>query len=499
MSLLGIDIGTTGCKAAAFSRDGRCLSIAYREYAIVCPKPGRVELDSRQVLEEVWQIVAEVAGQTQDDPISALSVSTMGEAMTPVSTDGAILGNCILMSDERGTEYSDQLAEQMGQQAFYEINTNILGRSYSLPKLLWLRDNERQLYERAEKFLLWGDLLVFALGCEPLSSYSLANRTLLFDIHKEDWSERLLELTGVQRSKLARTVPSGTVAGTVSDEMAERLKLPKGVQVVVGGHDQSCNSLGAGIYEPGKAVCGIGSYECITPTYDHIPDAATMLANGLNVEHHILPGLYVSFLYNQGGLLVKWFRDTFASADKKVISADEDIYDVLTAEMPADPTSLLVLPYFEVTGPPGFVTDAAGAIVGLKTSTKRGEILKSIMESETFYFLESIRALKSMDIDSSEFIATGGGAKSDAWLQIKADILGVPFVRLLNTECSVAGAAMLAGLASGVYKDPAEAVGYFVKRDKVFEPDMAKHRVYEEKHELYRQLYPRLSDLLGKL
>ena len=499
MSLLGIDVGTTGCKAAAFSRDGRCLAIAYREYATIYPEPGRAELDSRQVLEEVWQTVAEVAGQTQDDPISALSVSTMGEAMTPVSMDGTILGNCILMSDERGTEYSDQLAEQMGQQAFYEINANILGRSYSLPKLLWLRDNQRQLYQRAEKFLLWGDLVVFALGCEPLSSYSLANRTLLFDIRKEDWSEQLLELTGVERNKLPRTVPSGTVAGTISDEMAARLTLPKGVQVVVGGHDQSCNALGAGIYEPGKAVCGIGSYECITPTYDHIPDAATMLANGLNVEHHILGGLYVSFLYNQGGSLVKWFRDTFASGDKKVISADADIYDILTAEMPADPTSLLVLPYFEVTGPPGFVTDAAGAIVGLKTSTRRGDILKSIMESETFYFLEGIRALKGMDIDASEFIATGGGAKSDAWLQIKADILAVPFVRLLNTECSVAGAAMLAGLATGVYKDPAEAVGYFVQRDKIFKPDMARHEVYKERHELYRQLYPRLSELLAKL
>ena len=219
----------------------------------------------------------------------------MGEAMTPVCMDGKILANSILMSDNRGSQYAAQLAEQLGQKAFYQINPNILTPSYSLPKLLWLRDNKPQLYHQADKFLLWGDLVIFALGSEPLTSYSLANRTLLFDIHKEDWSDPLLKLTGIERNKLPRAVPSGTVAGTINPKMAEKLNLPKNVQIVVGGHDQCCNSLGAGIYEPAKAVCGIGSYECITPTYDHIPDSATMLANGLNVEHHLLPGLYVSF------------------------------------------------------------------------------------------------------------------------------------------------------------------------------------------------------------
>ena len=499
MSLLGIDVGTTGCKAAAFSTDGKCLAMAYREYSTVYPKPGQVELDSRAVLEQVWDAVTEVSAQTHSDPVTALSVSSIGEAMTPVSMDGQVLDNCILMFDNRGTEYSQKLAEQIGQEDFYDINPNILGPSYSLPKLMWLRDNQPELYERADKFLLWGGLVVFALGCEPLSSYSLANRTLLFDIRQEDWSDKLLELTDIQRSKLPKCVPSGTAAGTVSNKMAERLGLPKGVQVVVGGHDQCCNSLGAGIYKEGRAVCGIGTLECITPTYDHIPETKTMLTNGLNVEHHVLAGLYVSFIFNQGGSLVRWFRDTFASGDKKLVDANTDIYEVLTAEMPADPTRLLVLPYFEVTGPPGFVSDASGAIVGLKMHTKRGEILKSIMECETFYFLKSLDALKAMNIDTTEFIATGGGAKSDVWLQIKADILGVPFVRLANTECSVAGAAMLAGLASGVYKKPSEAVQGFVKRERVFEPNLNRNKAYGEKYELYRQLYPCLSELLRTL
>ena len=499
MSLLGIDVGTTGCKAAAFSTDGKCLAMAYREYGTVYPEPGQVELESRKVLEQVWEAVSEVASKTRTDPVTALSVSSIGEAMTPVSANGDVLANSILMFDNRGAEYSEKLAEQIGQEDFYAINPNILGASYSLPKLLWLRDNEPKLYKRTDKFLLWGGLVVFALGCEPLTSYSLANRTLLFDIRREDWSDKLLSLTGIERDKLPKCVPSGTIAGTVSDKMAERLGLSKGVKVIVGGHDQCCNSLGAGIYQAGRAVCGIGTVECITPTYNHIPQAKTMLANGLSVEHHVLDGLYVSFIFNQGGSLVRWFRDTFASADKKIIDANTDIYDVLTAEMPAGPSSLLTLPYFEVTGPPGFVSDAAGVIAGLKMHTKRGEILKSIMECETFYFMQSIDALKAMDIDTTEFIATGGGAKSDAWLQIKADIMGVPFVRPVNTECSVAGAAMLAGLADGAYKNPAEAVECFVKREKVFEPNNNRHKEYQQRYDLYKQLYPSLSGLLKKI
>jgi len=499
MSLLGIDVGTSGCKAAAFSEDGRQLGSAYREYATIHQQPGWAELDSRAVLDAVWETVAEVAAETARDPITALCVSTMGEAMTPVSADRVVLDHCILSSDPRGGEHAEALAEQIGQEALYEINPNLLGPNYSLPKLLWLRENRPELYNRADKFLLWGDLVAFMLGCDPVTSFSHANRTLLFDIRRQVWSDRLLDWSGIDRRKLPVPVASGTVAGQVGAAAAKRLGLPKGVTVVVGGHDQCCNALGAGISRPGRAVCGIGTFQCIVPVYDHIPPAATMLARGLNVEHHVLDGLYVSFLYNQAGSLVRWFRDTFASADRKPFGEDEDVYDVLTAEMPAEPTRLLVLPYFEVTGAPHFVADASGVIAGLRTGTTRGEILKAVMESTTFYFVESVRALREIGIDTSEFIATGGGAKSDAWLQIQADILGTPFTRLTRTECGIAGAAMLAGMATGVYTSSDEAVERFVARERTFQPSPSRHETYRARYQLYRQLYPRLADFLPKL
>ena len=498
MSLLGVDVGTTGCKAAAFSDQGLCLASAYREYPTLHPRDDWAELDSRCVWGCVKAAISEVAAKVTKDPIRALSISSMGEAATPVSKEREILGPCILSSDTRGADYIEALAREIGQEDFYAINPNILGVQYSLPKLLWLRQHNPDLYTRADKFLLWGDLVAYMLGCDPLTSYSLANRTLLFDIRSGDWSERLLSLTGIDRTKLPKPVPSGTIAGKVSDHVARAMNLPQGVLVVVGGHDQSCSSLGAGIYEAGKAVCGIGTFECITPTYDRIPETVPMLRSGFNVEHHILPGLFVSFIYNQSGSLVRWFRDTFAVADKKLAPAGEDIYEVLAREMPEEPTRLFTLPYFELTGPPQFVADASGVILGLKTATTRGEILKSIMESVTFYFAESTNALREMGVDISEFVATGGGAKSDAWLQIKADIFGIPFIRPRVTEAGVLGAAMLAGIATGVFASPAEAVSQFVKRGRIFNPDPRRHKIYQEKLEVYRRLFPLLKDFLAR-
>jgi xylulokinase len=224
-----------------------------------------------------------------------------------------------------------------------------------------------------------------------------------------------------------------------------------------------------------------------------------MLKAGLNVEHHVLPGLYVSFIYNQAGSLVRWFRDTFASADRRLLGPNADIYDTLSAEIPEEPTRLLTLPYFEPTGAPDFIADAAGVIAGLRTHTTRGEILRSIMEGATFYFVRSLEALRNMNIAAQEFIATGGGAKSDVWLQIKADIMGVPFVRPMITECGTLGAAILAGMATGVFRSADEGVSIFVKRDRVFEPHARRHAFYREHYARYERFLAAARPTLSRL
>lgn len=499
MSLMGIDIGTTGCKAGVFSEGGRPVALAYREYPTLHRKPGWAELDTVQVVSLIKETIAEAAAGAAGDPVAALCVSAMGEAMTPVTESGEILGPAILSSDVRGGEYARQLAAELGQGSFYAINPNILAANYSLPKLMWLKEYDRHLFDQTWKFLLWTDLFSFLFGGDAITSYSHANRTLLFDLKREDWSETLLNWADIPRERLARIAPSGTVTGVVAGSLAETLGLPRDVKIVLGGHDQCCNALGAGIITGGKAICGIGTIECITPVFDHVPPFDAMLGARLSIEHHVLPGLYMSFIYNQSGVLLKWFRDVFAAADQRLISRDADIYDVLMKEMPDGPTGMLALPHFEPTGAPDYLPDSAGVIVGLHTDTTRGAILKSIIEGTTFYFYESLEKLRQVQVDTSEFIATGGAAKSDALLQVKADIFGVPFVRLKNTECGVAGAAMLAGLALGVYDSPAQAAACFVAPDRVFEPDSLNHERYKEIFGRYRQLYPRLETLLTEM
>lgn len=495
MSLLGIDLGTTGCKAGVFALDGTCLAQAYREYDMLHPQPGWSELDSELVWRQTRTVIADVAARSKADPVTALSIGSFGEAFVPVSKDRQILDNSILCVDNRGQENIERLLQHFSRENLYAINPNLLGPNYSLPKLLWLREHRPDVFQRADCFLLWADLVAFLLGASPVTNNSHANRTLLLDLNRNDWSDDLLNWSGIPRQKLGPVVPGGTVIGTVSNAMAAALGLPSGVRIVAGGHDQCCNALGCGIVTAGRAVYGMGSFDCITPVYAKPADSLCMLRENLNIEHHVLPDLFVSFLYNQSGLLVKWFRDTFAAAD--VPPAGKGIYEYLDEEIPEAPTRLLILPHFDP--PPHHSPDTSGVIVGLKMSTTRGEILKAIREGATLHFMQGIDALRRIGIDTTQFIASGGGAKSDSGMQIRADILGVPFVRPRITEAGVLGAAMLAGLSTGVLGTPEEAARLFVKQDRLFEPDAKRHAIYLEKVALYQQIHPSLKPVLAKM
>ena len=499
MSLLGIDVGTTMCKAAAFTSQGRCIAMARREYHTLHPQPGWAELDAPQVWELIAQVIAEVAfaAKAAKDPVTALCAGSLGEAFVPVTRQREIAGSSIICSaDVRGSEYVAQLSRKISQEDFYRINPNLFGPQYSWPKIAWLKDHRPQVFQKADLFLLWGDFVGFMLGADPFASNSLANRTLLFDWQKNDWSDHLLQLAGLDRQRLGKVVPGGTVVGTVSPVIADKLGLTPDVKIVAGAHDQCCNSLGSGCISHGTAVCGIGTFECITPAFAKPADPLRMLSEQLNIEHHLLPNLYVAFLFNQAGSLVKWFRDTFA-----VDAADsgDALYNRLTSEMPADPTGLIVLPHFESPVWPKYLADTSGVIIGLHTHTKRGEILKAIMESTTFYFVKGIAALKQQGIDLSQFIAAGGGAKSDAWLQMKADILGIPIVRPQVSEGGLVGAAMMAGLSTGVWPSSASAAAVCVKEDRRFEPHPARHQRYQDKLALYHRLEPAVAPLLSDL
>ena len=500
MSILGIDVGTSGCKVACFSVDGRLLASAYREYDIRHPQPGWAELDAVEVWSKTKSAIRQLALATEPDPIRAVAVSSLGEAVVAVSEGHQILAPSILNFDVRGQDYLGELTHAMPPVSLYRINGNTLGNHYGLTKLLWIRDHQPKVYERTHKFLLWGSFVTHMLGAEAVVDTSLANRTLLFDLEAEDWSDALLAWAGLDRDKLPRVVRSGTAIGTVAAHVADELGLPAGVVIVAGAHDQCANAVGCGVIDQGRATYGMGTFMCITPVTQGRPEMGAMITRGLNTEHHAVPGAYVTFVYNQGGSLVKWYRDTFAAEeDRRASLRGEDIYDALFTELPDGPSGLVVLPHFTTTGPPDFVVDSSGVIVGLRLETPRGTILKGILEGITFYLRSAVDRLPSTGIVIDDFRAVGGGSKSDAWVQLSADILGRPLTRPVVTEAGALGAAIIAGVGSGQFGSYALAVEKMVKLERTFEPEAAVHDAYAEWYSAYQNLWPLMQGYLRGL
>jgi xylulokinase len=241
----------------------------------------------------------------------------------------------------------------------------------------------------------------------------------------------------------------------------------------------------------------MGTYHCITPVFAVQPNPQAMIARGLNTEHHAIPDRYVCFIYNQGGSLVKWFRDTFVAVEHRQAEAEgRSIYPALFAEIPAGPSSVMVLPHFSPTGPPDFITDSCGLMAGLRLETHRGEVLKGIIEGAAFYLKEMVDSLPATGIQTEDYRAVGGGSQSDAWVQTCADIFGQPFTRPVITEAGALGAAIIAGVGSELFESYAQGVAAMVKLERTFEPDPRQHKRYQTHYQYYQRLWPLMADYL---
>jgi xylulokinase len=501
MSLMGIDVGTTGVKAVVFNDRGWQIAAAYEEYDFRRLAPGWAELDAEDVWAKARRVIQRCAVASTGDPIQAISFSSMGEAMVPVTGDRRIMGPSINPNfDLRGEAYVQELAVTMPDSRLYAINGNTLGHNYSLVTLKWLKEHRPQIYTETDHFLLWSSFIAFMLGAEARVDYSLANRTLLFDLVQKDWSDELVAWAGLDREKLPETIASGQEIGRVSEQVAAELGLPAGALLISGTHDQCATAIGCGVIEEGLATFGMGTFFNISPVFRAGVDSGAMMERGISTEHHAVPDLFVSFLYNLGGALVKWYRDTFATLEHRLAQeAGSDIYADLFAEMPTAPSSVLVLPHFGPTGPPDFISESRGVVAGLQLDTQRGDILKGIVEGVAFYLKEVVDSLPPTGIIINEYRATGGGAKSDAWLQVVADIMGLPVVRPAVTEAGALGAAILAGVGCGRFASYQEGVEAMVSLDQTFAPDPDQNQRYQQRYEKYKALWPLMEDYLRDL
>ncbi|MBD3184192.1 hypothetical protein GF312_18045 [Candidatus Poribacteria bacterium] len=502
MSLLGLDIGTTGCKAIVFSVKGKQLAHAYREYGVIYPRTGWSEIDPNKVWQSVKEVVNEAASQVKGDPVKALAVTSMGEAFTPVKKDGTPLSNSMTYVDIRGVEQNHWWEEYFGKERIFQITGQPLHPGYSLPKLMWLRDEKPEVFYKSYKFLLYQDFAYFKMGLEPTIDYSLAGRTMAFDLNTNGWSEEMFSAVDIDPEVMATPRPSGEVVGVIPDSITEELGLPKGTVAVTGGHDQPVNALGGGVVSEGVAVDGMGSTECVTVGFYKPILNKEMLEFNYPVYPHVKKGMYVSLAFsNTGGNLLRWYRDNFAL--DKVKEAEEtgvDVYDLILKEVPHEPTDVYVLPYFVGSGTPYFDPESKGVISGITLATTRGQFVKSLIEGITYELrlnLETLENAAGVKIDRLR--AMGGGARSKMWLQLKADMTGKEVVSLAVSECGCLGAAMLAGVGIGEYDSVDQAVDALVSEVNVFEPNQEMYEKYSEKFSIYSEIYPTNRELLHKM
>jgi len=499
MSVLGVDVGTTGCKAIVFSLAGAILGQGYREYPHIFPQPGWVEMDSEEVWGATKEAIAEAAARAgARDPVKALAISSQGEGVTPIGADGKAVANTIVSFDNRTTPQSQWWEREFGKRTLFEISGQPLNPTYSINKIMWWRDNAPDVFARAWKFLCYEDLTAFRLGAEPAIDYSLAGRTMAFDVRAERWSQEILNAAGIDSSRLAATTPSGTVIGKVRDGLASELGLPDGVAIVAGGHDQACGALGSGIVKPRVAMDATGTVECITPAFSELNLGDAMLESNYPCYHHVVPGMYVTLAYNYtGGSLLRWYRDTLGKQEREdAEAAGMDVYEMMIGLATSGPSPVMVLPHFTVTVMPWEDPYAKGAMLGLTLATTKGDIIKALLDGVTFEMRLNLEYLEKAGVVVERLRAIGGGAKSPTWLQLKADIFNRPVSALSVSEAACLGAALLAGTAVGEYSSLDEAVSTTIRVTKTYEPDLAMAARYAERYQIYSQLYPTLRDVL---
>ena len=487
MILAGLDVGTTGCKVSCYDEHGKALHTEYRAYEI-SRHGGAHEIDAAVILDAVMAVLRDTARVCVPD---ALGVTTFGEAFVLLDGQDRVLLPTMLYTDPRGAEECAALTAALGEERIISITGTQPHSMFSLPKLMWIKQHAPEVFARAKRALLMEDFIVYMLSGEACIDYSLAARTMALDVRRKCWSEELLDAAGIDAALLSRPVPTGHLAGTLLPEVAKSLGIDKPMQIVNGAHDQVASAIGAGVLAMGDAVDGTGTVECITPVLDRIPDDPALYKKGYSVVPFVFPDTYVCYAFSfTGGAAAKWYRDNLAPGSS---------YAALDDAAPSAPTGLLLLPHFAGAATPYMDNGSKAAIVGLTLEHTAADLYKAVLEGVTYEIMSNVEQLESCGICPQRLFATGGGAKSDPWLQIKADVLARPITALQADEVGACGTCMLVGCAIGIYRSLADAKPHFVKEGKTFSPNEENAVRYAHYYNAYKKMYQAIRPIVKEL
>ena len=488
---VGLDVGTTGARAVAVGDDGTVVAERNAGYPLLAPRPRWTEQDPT----EWWRASCEVFGAVASDCRNAghdiVGIGLTGQMHGSVFLDaaGQVIRPALLWNDQRTDEQCRWITERIGADRLVEITGNPALTGFQAPKVLWLRDEEPASYARVARVLLPKDLVRLRLTGEPATDAADASGTLFMDLRSRSWSPEVLDALDMPAAWFPEIHEGPEPTGTVADAIALELGLPPGTPVAAGGGDNAAAAIGTAITRAGLMSSSIGTSGVL---FAHADEPAVDPSGRIHAFAHSVPGAYcmLAVELSAGGSL-RWWRDVTGLS-----------YDELVAEaeaIPAGSEALVFLPYLTGERTPHLDPLASGAFVGLTARHTRGHMTRALMEGVVFGLRDGLEIMRGLGVAPTAVRATGGGATSDLWLRLQADIYGAPVERLAVEEGAAYGAALLGHVAAGTFADIDEATSVVRALPEVNEPDPDRAAVYDDVYGVYRSLYGTMHETMHRL
>jgi len=505
--LIGIDIGTTNIKGIVFHPDGTMVASVSR--------PTRTHYHGTEIAdyhpEEIWKDVQDLLKELVSqcpypEKISALSIASFGEAGLSVDANGNPLAPSITWFDQRSNQVIEDWKNQVDEYEVFRITGMRISSMSSVAKILWEKKNLPDVYRKIKKWLFVPSYIMLKLTGEYRTDYSMATRSMLFDITNKSWSEKMCQLADIPIDLMPSADPSGTPIGHIVPKVAGNLGLKGKVLVVLGGHDHLCGAFSAGLRQKGDLVNSSGTTDAICALTDPKRIDQEYFRAGINCGCHVAAGqIYLLGGIFTAGRLIDWFVDNFYPDGS---GSRENLYRQLTERAEASPAGskgLVVFPHLRGCFTPHCDPISKGAILGLRTTHTHNDIARAVFEGLALEFRVVLSRFKELTGDPyPQVVCIGGGSKNRFWTQLKADATGRPLVINNIKENTSLGAAILAGLGAGIYRSADHAFEILQSDTEVLQPDPDKFEIYRQIYDqFYCHLYQKMvglnSDIEGLL
>lgn len=488
---IGVDVGTTGSRAVAVDEHGSVVDARTATYPLLTPRPLWTEQDPVGWWRATREVVGAVVATCRKASGEVVGLGLTGQMHGSVflDRDGEVIRPALLWNDQRTGRQCEEITERVGDARLVEITGNPALTGFQAPKVLWLRDEEPANYERVAHVLLPKDFVRYRLTGELATDVSDAAGTLFLDLRERRWSSEVLDALGVPAGWLPTVFESPEPTGVIADGIAADLGLPAGISVAAGGGDNAAAAIGTAVTRDGEMSSSIGTSGVL---FAHADRCAVDPSGRIHTFAHAVPDRYclLAVTLSAGGSL-RWWRDLTGLG-----------YDELVSEAAATPPGaegLVFLPYLTGERTPHLDPHASGGFVGLTARHTRGHMTRALMEGVVFSLRDGVEIMRGLGVGPRTIRATGGGASSELWLQLQADIYGAVVDRLAIEEGAAYGAALLGHVAAGTFADVDEATSVVHILDEVTQPDPARAAVYDEMYAVYRSLYPTLREDMHRL